>query len=123
MLVQLTLIKILYVSRFGEILSIRMLPSSHCAFINFKDSKAPGPAMAAMQGKLLAGDNLTIRYPNKTKEEQQIHQQMLCHQKRWQSALSEDEHDSSAGASGGLGTPVIPHLSNTKTTFVPSAKG
>ncbi|XP_026284009.1 uncharacterized protein LOC113210306 [Frankliniella occidentalis] len=106
-------------SRFGEILSIRMLPSSHCAFINFKDSRAPGPAMAAMQGKELGGSKLIIRYPNKTKEEQHIHQQMLCHQKRLQSVISDSELDS-AGASGG--SPQLP-IANTKTTFVPTAKG
>lgn len=108
-------------SRFGEILSIRMLPSSHCAFINFKDSKAPGPAMAAMQGKDLAGKKLIIRYPNKTKEEQHIHQQMLCHQKRWQSALSESESEP-AGASGGSGSSLSTTY-NTKTTLVPTPKG
>ncbi|KAK3921232.1 Stress-induced-phosphoprotein 1 [Frankliniella fusca] len=106
-------------SRFGDILSIRMLPSSHCAFINFKDSKAPGPAMAAMQGKELGGTKLIIRYPNKTKEEQHIHQQMLCHQKRWQSVISDNESDS-VGAIGGSSQFTI---ANTKTTLVPTAKG
>ena len=111
-------------SRFGEILSIRMLPSSHCAFINFKDSKSPGPAMAAMQGKDLAGKKLLIRYPNKTKEEQHIHQQMLCHQKRWQSALSESDSES-AGASGGFsyGTQPTVAVANAKTTTRVKLKG
>lgn len=93
-------------SRFGEILSIKMLPSSHCAFINFKDSRGPGPAMAAMQGKDFAGKKLIIRYPNKTKEEQHIHQQMLCHQKRWQSNPSENESEcAGVGASTVAGFP------------------
>lgn len=78
--------------------------------------------MAAMQGKELAGKKLLIRYPNKTKEEQHIHQQMLCHQKRWQSALSESETES-AGASGGFGFTSQSTLPNTKTTLVPTAKG
>lgn len=100
----------------------------HCAFINFKDSKAPGPAMAAMQGKELAGKKLKIRYPNKTKEEQHIHQQMLCHQKRWQSALDENEQEL-AGAAGGISlaaqsaTSTSTSTSNTKTTLVPTTKG
>ena len=74
--------------------------------------------MAAMQGKELAGKKLLIRYPNKTKEEQHIHQQMLCHQKRWQSALSESESESAAASFS-----AQPSLSNTKTTLVPTAKG
>lgn len=94
-----------------------MLPSSHCAFINFKDSKAPGPAMAAMQGKEFAGKKLIIRYPNKTKEEQHIHQQMLCHQKRWQFNPSENESEY-GGAAFGAGAAVV---ADTGTCFGASA--
>ena len=59
-----------------------------------------------MQGRDFAGKKLIIRYSNKTKEEQHIHQQMLCHQKRWQSNPSENESEcAGVGASTVAGFP------------------
>ncbi|XP_054719957.1 uncharacterized protein LOC129229628 [Uloborus diversus] len=51
-------------SRYGELVSIKILPEKFCAFVNFKSKDSPGKAMAALQGHLLHGANLDIRFPN-----------------------------------------------------------
>ncbi|PNF20235.1 hypothetical protein B7P43_G16194 [Cryptotermes secundus] len=57
-------------SRFGVVLSVRLLPEKFCAFINFRDKSAPGPAMKHLQGKNMGGERLLIRYPNNPVPEQ-----------------------------------------------------
>ncbi|KAJ4448650.1 hypothetical protein ANN_00040, partial [Periplaneta americana] len=57
-------------SRFGVVLSVRLLPEKFCAFINFRDKSAPGPAMKHLQGKDMGGERLLIRYPNNPVPEQ-----------------------------------------------------
>lgn len=57
-------------SRFGIVLSVRLLPDKFCAFINFRDKSAPGPAMKHLQGKEIGGEHLLIRYPNNPVPEQ-----------------------------------------------------
>ncbi|KAJ9600674.1 hypothetical protein L9F63_026188, partial [Diploptera punctata] len=57
-------------SRFGVVLSVRLLPEKFCAFINFRDKSAPGPAMKYLQGKEIGGEKLLIRYPNNPVPEQ-----------------------------------------------------
>jgi len=56
--------------RFGIVLSVRLLPDKFCAFINFRDKSAPGPAMKHLQGKEVGGERLLIRYPNNPVPEQ-----------------------------------------------------
>lgn len=49
---------------------MRLLPDKFCAFINFRDKSAPGPAMKHLQGKEVGGEHLLIRYPNNPVPEQ-----------------------------------------------------
>ncbi|PSN53115.1 hypothetical protein C0J52_10575 [Blattella germanica] len=57
-------------SKFGVVMSVRLLPEKFCAFINFRDKSAPGPAMKQLQGKEIGGERLLIRYPNNPVPEQ-----------------------------------------------------
>ncbi|XP_021921023.1 uncharacterized protein LOC110830425 isoform X2 [Zootermopsis nevadensis] len=57
-------------SRFGVVISVRLLPEKFCAFINFRDLSAPGAAMKHLQGKKIGGEHLLIRYPNNPVPEQ-----------------------------------------------------
>ena len=50
--------------RYGRILSVCVYYENFCAFINFRDNTAPGKAMKALQGKLIGGKNILIRFPN-----------------------------------------------------------
>jgi RNA recognition motif. len=52
------------VSRYGRIVSVCIYLASHCAFINYTDHTAPGKAMKALQGKLIGGKNILIKFPD-----------------------------------------------------------
>ncbi|KAK7869280.1 hypothetical protein R5R35_000892 [Gryllus longicercus] len=62
-------------SKFGVVLSVRLLPEKYCAFINFRDKSSPGPAMKSLQNRELGGERLLIRYPNNPVPE--AHQQIV----------------------------------------------
>ncbi|XP_067012119.2 RNA polymerase II-associated protein 3 isoform X2 [Anabrus simplex] len=62
-------------SKYGVVLSVRLLPEKFCAFINFRDKSAPGPAMKNLQSYVLGGERLVIRYPNNPVPE--AHQQII----------------------------------------------
>ncbi|KAJ4450724.1 hypothetical protein ANN_02154 [Periplaneta americana] len=51
-------------SKYGKILSVYVYYSTHCAFINYNDHVAPGKAMKALQGKLIGGRNILIKFPD-----------------------------------------------------------
>ncbi|XP_035212919.1 hsc70-interacting protein-like isoform X2 [Stegodyphus dumicola] len=51
-------------SKFGEILSLKIMPEKFCAFVNFKSISSPGKAMKEYQGFELGGAKLIIRFPN-----------------------------------------------------------
>ncbi|XP_071447626.1 protein STIP1 homolog [Hetaerina americana] len=53
-------------SAYGKIMSISVLESKRCAFVNFADAKAAGAAMKALQGKPVGNSHLFIKYPNNT---------------------------------------------------------
>ncbi|XP_077502001.1 uncharacterized protein LOC144113010 isoform X2 [Amblyomma americanum] len=50
--------------RFGDVHSIRILHDRHCAFINYGNKVSPGRAMDALQGHLLCGKAILIRFPD-----------------------------------------------------------
>lgn len=51
-------------TKFGEVISLRVLREKYCAFVNYTNKWSAGRAMKALQGYRLAGQNLVIRYPN-----------------------------------------------------------
>jgi len=51
-------------SKYGKLVSVRLLPEKFCAFINFYASEDAAKALEKLQGHELSGQNLLIRYPN-----------------------------------------------------------
>ncbi|XP_054719944.1 uncharacterized protein LOC129229621 isoform X2 [Uloborus diversus] len=51
-------------SKYGEFISVKVMPEKFCAFVNYKSKASPGKAMAALQGYQLHGAFLEIRFPN-----------------------------------------------------------
>ncbi|KAG8179436.1 hypothetical protein JTE90_026331 [Oedothorax gibbosus] len=51
-------------SKFGELISVKVMPEKFCAFINYKSKTSPGKAMQKYQGAELSGAKLVIRFPN-----------------------------------------------------------
>ncbi|XP_067144359.1 uncharacterized protein [Centruroides vittatus] len=51
-------------TKFGDVISLRVLREKYCAFVNYTNKWSAGRAMKALQGYKLAGQNLVIRYPN-----------------------------------------------------------
>lgn len=51
-------------SKYGKIVSVFIYLTTHCAFINYADHIAPGKAMKALQGKLIGGKNILIKFPD-----------------------------------------------------------
>lgn len=62
-------------SKFGVVVSVRLLPEKYCAFINFRDKTSPGLAMKTLQNYEMGGERLLIRYPNNPVPE--AHQQII----------------------------------------------
>ncbi|CAL1261863.1 unnamed protein product [Larinioides sclopetarius] len=51
--------------KYGELLSVKIMPEKYCAFVNYKLKSSPGKAMQAYQGlELSPGYKLYIRFPN-----------------------------------------------------------
>ncbi|KAH8018438.1 hypothetical protein HPB51_006336 [Rhipicephalus microplus] len=50
--------------RYGDVHSIRILRDRYCAFINYGNKLSPGRAMEALQGHVLCGTAITIRFPD-----------------------------------------------------------
>ncbi|XP_065295794.1 uncharacterized protein [Dermacentor albipictus] len=50
--------------RYGDVHSIRILHDRHCAFINYGNKLSPGKAMEALQGHILCGSAILIRFPD-----------------------------------------------------------
>ncbi|XP_055952324.1 uncharacterized protein LOC129988192 isoform X2 [Argiope bruennichi] len=50
--------------KYGELLSVKIMPEKFCAFVNYKLKSSPGKAMQAYQGYELSGYKLVIRFPN-----------------------------------------------------------
>lgn len=50
--------------RFGDVHSIRILHDRHCAFVNYGNKVSPGKAMEALQGHVLCGKAILIRFPD-----------------------------------------------------------
>ncbi|GIX90306.1 tetratricopeptide repeat protein 31 [Caerostris darwini] len=50
--------------KYGELLSVKVMPEKFCAFVNYKQKTSPGKAMKAYQGYELSGFKLVIRFPN-----------------------------------------------------------
>ena len=72
----------MFVDRYGPVVSVRLLPESSCAFVNFKEPKSAEDALENLQGYSLMGRNLLIRYPNKPKDENHAYQQMVSNQSK-----------------------------------------
>ncbi|XP_065071411.1 uncharacterized protein LOC135696066 isoform X1 [Rhopilema esculentum] len=51
-------------SKYGKLVSVRLLPEKYCAFINYQLPEDAGKALEKLQGFELGGQNLLIRYPN-----------------------------------------------------------
>ncbi|XP_063232896.1 uncharacterized protein LOC134536833 [Bacillus rossius redtenbacheri] len=51
-------------ARYGAVQNVRLLPEKFCAFVNFRNQKAPGQAMKSLQGVEFAGTRLLIRFPD-----------------------------------------------------------
>lgn len=51
-------------SNFGQLANVRCLPEKYCAFVNFKNKEDAQKAMNNLQGKLLEGQRLLIKYPD-----------------------------------------------------------
>lgn len=49
---------------FGSLANVRCLPEKFCAFVNFKLKEDAAKAMHALQGKILEGQRLLIKYPD-----------------------------------------------------------
>lgn len=51
-------------SQFGSLQSVRVLPDKYCAFVNFLSKECAGRAMQGLQGTMLAGQPLLIKFPD-----------------------------------------------------------
>jgi hypothetical protein len=51
-------------SRYGKLQSIRILPEKFCAFVNYVSKDCAGRAMQGLQGQVLAGQPLLIKFPD-----------------------------------------------------------
>lgn len=49
---------------YGHLSNVRCLPEKYCAFVNFKNKEEAAKAMQNLQGKLLEGQRLLIKYPD-----------------------------------------------------------
>lgn len=51
-------------SKFGALQSVRVLPEKFCAFVNYIDKTCAGRAMQGLQGQIVAGQPLLIKFPD-----------------------------------------------------------
>lgn len=51
-------------SQFGSLQSVRVLPDKYCAFVNFMSKECAGRAMQGIQGTMLAGQPLLVKFPD-----------------------------------------------------------
>ncbi|PVD29627.1 hypothetical protein C0Q70_08882 [Pomacea canaliculata] len=51
-------------SKYGPVVSVRLLPEKYCAFVNFKLKESAGKAMQFLQGFEIEGQRLLIRFPD-----------------------------------------------------------
>ncbi|XP_065919574.1 uncharacterized protein [Dysidea avara] len=53
--------------RHGRVVSVRILPEKHCAFVNYENAHTASSVLNALQGYYLGGGYLLIRYPDNPK--------------------------------------------------------
>ncbi|KAL1423255.1 hypothetical protein MTO96_021236 [Rhipicephalus appendiculatus] len=85
--------------RYGDVHSIRILHDRHCAFINYGNKLSPGKAMEALQGHVLCGTAILIRFPDNNYLENGSKKDPVTVLRKSSLKMSAEEHKAASASS------------------------